>query len=426
VWDTVSKDRQISTETKLNREEKTIILFSSTAHFFTHFFMLTFPAMVMPMSRDLGLTLAEVLNFSFWMYLLYGIVGLGWGWISDRFGHKWAMASGLLLAGLGFACVGFAASPFLISLFLATVGIGCSAYHPSGTALVSQGVRLRGRALGTVGVWGNAGIAAAPFAVGLLNLLMGWRAGVIVLGAMGFVLGVVTLLTPSMVERGEDRKVVNTTFERTDVWKLLAVFSLGLIFGGASFRAFTLLLPAFLEAKLGGLISSIQSVVLHWGSSLEDTADFRTFTATFVATVVYLMGMLGQKLGGKAADRFSLKWSYLMCFVLSLPFIVGMALLPDLLIVFAAGIFVLFSQGMQPIENSLVAALTPPRWRSVSYGAKFTLSFGAGSFAVKMVGAAEASYGIASAIWIVALFVLLVVINTAVFLFLSRGREIRH
>jgi MFS transporter, FSR family, fosmidomycin resistance protein len=51
-------------------------------------------------------------------------------------------------------------------------------------------------------------------------------------------------------------------------------------------------------------------------------------------------------------------------------------------LVLVAGAYVFFALGMQPIENSLVASLTPERWRSTSYGVKFVLNFGVGSLAV--------------------------------------------
>ena len=88
--------------------------------------------------------------------------------------------------------------------------------------------------------------------------------------------------------------------------------------------------------------------------------------------------------------------------------------------------FVLFSMGMQPIENSLLAYLTPPRWRSVSYGVKFTLTFGAGSFAVKLAGLVSSRHGIGSVMWLIAGFLALVILSTGSLLVVSRGRSIRH
>ena len=90
----------------------------------------------------------------------------------------------------------------------------------------------------------------------------------------------------------------------------------------------------------------------------------------------------------------AMRWAYLTFFVSALPFLLLMTMLQGLPLVVVAGGFVLFSLGMQPIENSLVAVLSPPRWRSVTYGVKFTLVFGAGSLAVYMVGFVEGRHGI--------------------------------
>jgi hypothetical protein len=49
---------------------------------------------------------------------------------------------------------------------------------------------------------------------------------------------------------------------------------------------------------------------------------------------------------------------------------------------------------MQPIENSLYAMLTPPRWRSSGFGVKFTLGFGMGSLAVAVVSGLQPSIGL--------------------------------
>ena len=121
-----------------------------------------------------------------------------------------------------------------------------------------------------------------------------------------------------------------------------------------------------------------------------------------------------------------MKWSYFAFFCFALPFILATVFLRDAWLVPVAGMFVLFSMGMQPIENSLLAYLTPPRWRSVSYGVKFTLTFGAGSFAVKLAGLVESRYGIDSVVWLVAGFLGLVILSVSTFLVASRGRSIRH
>jgi hypothetical protein len=126
------------------------------------------------------------------------------------------------------------------------------------------------------------------------------------------------------------------------------------------------------------------------------------------------------------ADRYSLKWAYFIIFSSALPFILTANLVGNTLLLPATGLFVFFTVGMAPVENSLIAFLTPARWRSMSYGIKFTLTFGAGAFAVKIVGAVQQRYGIDSVFILVAGFLAVVILSIGVFLILSRGQQIRH
>lgn len=409
----------------MNIAEKRILVFTSASHFLTHFFMLAFPVLLMPISRGLNLPRAEVVNISFWMYLFYGILALLWGWISDHWGHKWAMACGMILAGIGFVAAGLLTSSALIASAFALVGIGCSAYHPSGVALVSQGVKQRGRAMGISGIWGNIGIVCVPFVVGLLNYFLGWQKSLLVLGLFGLAVGIGTLAVPLSVEKGTDRIMVNKLADKT-AGVLFLVMCIGLIFSGFMYRTFTLILPALLESRLGNITAGFRTLIFSRFSSLKDIPAFNTLAAGLIATGVYIAGIIGQLVGGRVADRFSLKWSYFLFFSLALPFVLGMILLTNSWLVLSAGLFVLFTLGMQPIENSLIAFLIPARFRSLGYGLKFTLTYGAGSFAVKFVSLIDARHGIESVTWLVGAFLVLAVLSTAFFLFVSRGHEIRH
>ncbi len=50
----------------------------------SHFNMLAFPAVVIPLTGLLKMDIAGVLAISFWMYLLFGITALPWGMVADR------------------------------------------------------------------------------------------------------------------------------------------------------------------------------------------------------------------------------------------------------------------------------------------------------------------------------------------------------
>jgi MFS family permease len=279
--------------------------------------------------------------------------------------------------------------------------------------------------MGINGVWSNIGMASAPFVAGLLNYLIGWRRGLMILGGVGFIIGVAGMLTPFSVPRGSEVKQVKKLASGTAI-RLLVVFAVAVLFAGLMNRCFSVILPAYLELRLESMNQSIQELIARRFSGVRGNPAFQTLVANFSATCVYVLGIVGQIIGGRVADRYSLKWAYFTFFLSALPFILAAALFSNALIIPAAGMFVLFTFGMQPVENSLLAFLTPARWRSVSYGIKFAITFGVGAFAVKIVGAVQRSYGIDSVVFLVAGFLSMVVLSIAVFLLLSRGQQIRH
>lgn len=406
-------------------QERKILVFTSAAHFLTHFFILIFPAMVMPMSRDLHLPIGTVISIGFPMYLLYGILAIPWGYLSDRFGPRWVMGSGLLIAGGGFVAAGMASSIDQLTLFFGLVGAGCSAYHPSGLALISKGLRQRGRALGISGIWGNLGIAIAPFAAGVLSYTSGWNNALVILGSSGILTGFICLAVPYSVERDIDVQK-GRTVEKGHAVLLFIILCAVMLFAGLMYRGFTVILPTFLESKLTEMLHQLNTLASAFLNLSDSSPALYTLVATIVTSVVYVLGMAGQVVGGRMADRYDLRWSYLMFFSLAFPFLIALGILQSWFLIVAAGCFALFTLGMQPIENSLVAMVTPPRWRSISYGIKFTLVFGAGSLSVKMVSIVQESYGLNSVIWLLAGYLTMVIVMIGVLIISSRGAAIRH
>jgi len=396
----------------MDANQKRILVFTSAAHFLTHFFVLAFPALVMPISRDLSLEPAQVIPLSFPMYLCYGVLAIPWGYLSDRFGPRWIMGAGMLIAGAGFTAAGLSESTRQL--------VSCSAYHPSGLALLSKGMQERGRALGINGLWGNCGIAAAPLAAGTLTYALGWKSALLAFGFAGIALGLICFAVSFSVGTEDLQK--GTVVARRAAVRYFLILCGAMVFSGLMYRGYTIILPTFFEAKLSGFsLFAPDAANAAWLSS-----DAGTFAATVIACGVYLVGMAGQLLGGRVADRRELRWAYLTFFASALPFLLLMRIVEGLPLILMAGGFVLFSLGMQPIENSLVAVLTPPQWRSVSYGIKFTLVFGAGSLAVYLVGFVDGRFGLDAVILLLTALLAGVIAMIMVLLFASRRITLRH
>ena len=143
-------------------------------------------------------------------------------------------------------------------------------------------------------------------------------------------------------------------------------------------------------------------------------------------SLIYVVGILGQILGGKIADRYDLRWMYLAFHAFSLPFIILMGLVSQELLVISAAIYIFFSLGMQPIENSLVARYTPSRWRSTGYGIKFILVFGIGALSVYLVGWIKEAWDLSAVYLFAGGLVVLLLLSIALLIWASRGTTCRN
>ena len=355
-----------------NPNERRIVHFTGFAHAATHYVELVFPTLAVGLAAETGLSLEVILSWSFGSYLLFGLGALPAGMAADRFGARPVILIGLLGAGLGTCVAGSVTPGWPLAAALTAVGAGASLYHPAGTGLLSRAVAQRGRALGINGIYGNVGIALSPLMTFSLVTAVGWRA---TLWTTGIVILVGTLLFQRIQftepERGE---ALSESQENPPD----ALFSHGLI-------VFIVLCMA---ATLGGFI--YRGNVVAEPALFSEKISFINYG--LAASIALLVGIVGQYLGGRVADRHDLRMAYLGFHLAALPALAAMGLLASWPLLLVASLYSFFSLGMQPIENSLFAALTPDRWRSTAYGLKFVFTFGLGSTAVFLVrGVAEAS-----------------------------------
>lgn len=369
----------------MNHKERSILVVTCFGHFMSHFNMLVFPAMVLPLTGLLNLEIGQVLALSFWMYLLFGITALPWGLLADRIGAKPLLMIFFLGSGLcGFAAALNIDNPTVFSLCLAGIGFFSGTYHPAGLGLIARGIERVSLGMAYNGIFGNLGLAAGPLATGLLLWLWGPAAAYWMLGAMNL-LGLVLIMTQSLSEppRQTDEGARSTT-------GLLAPFLILLVammLGGIVYRGATLTLPAFFELNTAGLLA--------WISEVWPKDPSANLVATLTTSLIFVIGAAGQYAGGRYGEKYDLRWGYILFHSMSLPALLAIGFLQDVPLILAATVYLFFLLGMQPIENTLVARLSPPAFKSTAYGTKFVLTFGVGSAAVHMVSAVQETWGIA-------------------------------
>lgn len=387
----------------LPTNERNVVLLTGAGHFSTHFFELMYPTLAVSLAKETGIPIAEVLGWSFLGYLLFGLGALPFGLLGDRVGARILIISGIAGMGVFAIAAGESSHGPALSFCLAGMGLFASAYHPVGMSLISRTVARRGRALAINGIFGNVAIALTPIVTASLCDWIGWRGAYATVGYAACVLAVLAAFVPidesAVVETPSLADAQPSQFRAVHLFAVLLVAS---ALAGISYRGNTVIQPAYFEQRVSTL----------------------SFGAT--TSLVYLIGIGGQYLGGVLADKRDLRWLYFAFHAISLPALLAMVVLSGVPLIGAAMVFVFFSLGMQPIENSLLAHVTPLRWRSTAYGAKFVLTFGVGSFAVWLVDWAQQKQDLAFAILCLAGVVAVLLATIGVFLSMSAGRQFRN
>lgn len=362
----------------MNQNEKHILTLCGIGHFYSHFYMLFFPSVALWIFKELDLDLPETLNLGFTMYLLFGLAALPMGIIGDRWSNKKMLILMLLGMGAGSAVCAMSVGPVSLATGLGVIGFFASIYHPVGIGLISKCCRNRGRSLGNNGVCGNLGIGLAPLVAGATAYTVGWRAGFGVFGAIAVFLGLLmskVSIDETPVERTSEKKANGESEPNLLPYFVLMLSCMMLL--GFCYRGTVVSIPAYFEQNIQSLTSG--------GSDGIQLKASQSFVTTLLVSMIYLFGIFGQITGGRLADAIDLRLAYLSFHILSLPCMVMMGLFTEIPLLAVSMIYIFFALGMQPIENSLVARLTPNHLRSLAYGLKFVFVLGMGSFSVKLV-----------------------------------------
>ena len=109
------------------------------------------------------------------------------GRLAERFGGRWLLAAGTVLAALGYLVAGLGGSLAAATIGIALSGIGSSTQHPIASSLVAAthpGAASR-PALGSYNFAGDVGKVLVPALFAFLAAAWDWRAGLVVVAALG-------------------------------------------------------------------------------------------------------------------------------------------------------------------------------------------------------------------------------------------------
>lgn len=360
------------------------VSFSCLGHFYVHFFEPTFFVVALVLPSIFGISYEAVLALIIVGKILLGVAAPLAGWLGDRWGATRMMAVYFLgLGGAGVAC-GFADGPVSMGIALTALGVFGSIYHPVGIAWLVKTSRNRGKALGVNGIFGSLGPALAGVTAGALTEWASWRLAFFVPAAFTILTGIVFVwcLRKGLVSEGHSVARSESPVQRGETLKAFLVLALGMLAGGLIYQATQASLPKVFDERLagflgGGTVGPGTAVMLVYG-----------FSACF------------QIAAGHLADRFSLKWVYLLAWLAQAPLLACASFAMGAPLVGVAMLMVTCNTGTLPAENMLLARYTPEKWRATAYGVKFVLNFGMAALAVPLVGVVRAETGDFSALFV--------------------------
>ena len=365
--------------------ERRVVIAAIFAHAMTHGMEVAFAALLLRIGAEFGAGLAALGIVANAGTITFGSTAIPAGYLSDRYGERAVIA--FSMAGGAALCVLTAAAPnlTLLAVALALLGAAIGLYHPPGTAMVATLAERRGRALARHGVGGNIGLGVAPALVTAVAIVADWRAAYLVLGALALAAAVVVWrLVPGRDEADRERRRLRAREladprrragstpprERSWVMPSLLLVYFAAVGQGFVYRGAITFLPAHLERNL-------QLSVLGWDAEAMAGAT---------ATLVLLIGIGGQLLGGRMIDRMFSERAALLFTVALVPALLLMAPATGWLLVLASIGFVLGNWGQQPVFNSLMADYAPGDALGRAFGFQFFMAFGLGSVSGSLSG----------------------------------------
>ena len=283
---------------------------------------------------------------------------------------------------------------------------GGSIYHPVGIAIVVRYAENRGKALGVNGIFGGVGMAAAYLTAGALTEWLGWRWAFIIPGLLSFAAGALFLAYVPQIARAGERVLPHSRA------------------GISGFRA---ILPVFSILVAASICTGLiyQSASMSMPRLMADRIDFLDGTILGIGgmvTALYLIGAAGQYLGGHAADKYPLKALLVLVFAVQVPVALLVAVGSGWPLLIVAQIIVLFSLGVQPISDSLLAHYVPEEWHARAYGVRFVASLGVSALSIPILATIHDQTG--DFYWLYVLLAGLAAVALALVAFLPRERSI--
>ena len=337
----------------LHKERKVINLVSS-AHFFSHFFILTLPPLFLTIKEDLGVTFTQ-LGVVVSVYAVGSFVGqYPMGVLADKYGPRWILICGILTVSLAFILMGLIPIYwFMVGLAL-IAGLGDSVFHPANFVVLTATVapERSGRAYAFHAFAGFAGFAAAPIVVDALRVFWNWHFALISVGCLGVIMTVVLIVNKALlISEEKGSHLVQVHSPSTTPVQIMGVLEF------IKFPPILILFFFYVAVALAG--SGIQQFS---PSALPEMYSVDVSAANQVLFIYMVNISIGILVGGYIADKVKrLDMVATVCYLIGIIMICVVAQNSLPFVFAAAGLAVAgFMMGIvMPSRDVLVRAVTP-------------------------------------------------------------------
>jgi len=196
--------------TAISSSDTKVISLIGLAHFFSHFYQLTLPALFPLMLKVEGLNWAELGTLSATLFVASGISQTPSGFLVDKIGARPILIGGIFLMSLAMMGFWWADSYPLMLLLAFIAGIGNSVFHPADFSILNGSVdsSRMGRAFSVHHFGGYIGYASAPFLMLALGTEIGWRESVLLVGSLGLAVTILLWVNrPCLRDCGIDKGI---------------------------------------------------------------------------------------------------------------------------------------------------------------------------------------------------------------------------
>lgn len=344
--------------------------------------------MLLPsMGEALGLDYAQMGLIGTANFIGYMISVFFAGRISNRFGARVTIASGLFIVGLSMCSIQAASGLWTALLPYVLTGVGSGLANIPMMGLVASwfAKRWRGRAAGCMLIGNGLGIVFSGFIVPFLNRLSGlhgWRTGWLTLGLIAVAAGIVAALllrndphrkglmpmgTDAADDQGGVKGAAEARIEKTEPGRSRLV-KIGLIYSlfGASYAVYATFI--------------VTSLINERGIGEQAAGVFWSY--------VGLLSLCSGPLAGFISDRFGRFPALTIVFAqFTAAYICALSGLPDLCLYLSIALFGISIWGIPTIMTAAVGDMVRPA-RAASVFGFITIFFGGG----QVLGPALAGY----------------------------------